>query len=79
MIPIRWQLYLVLTVAFVVGVFGIRAKWLAEGESRMRAKLNKDRLEAARAAREVENEIEALDRDTLKRRAAGWVRDNGKR
>ena len=79
MIPIRWQLYLVLTVAFVAGVFGIRAKWLAEGEARMRVKIDKDRLESARAAKEIENEIEALDRDTLKRRAAGWVRDNGKR
>ena len=79
MIPARWQLYLVLTVAFFAALVGIRAKLLAEGEARLRAKIDKDRLEAARAAKEIENEIEELDRDTLKRRAAGWVRDNGKR
>ena len=79
MIPIRWQLYLVLTVAFFAALIGIRAKLLAEGEARLRAKIDKDRLEAARAAKEIENEVEALDRDTLKRRAAGWVRGNGKR
>ena len=79
MIPVRWQLYLVLTVAFFAALIGIRAKLLAEGEARLRAKIDKDRLEAARAAKEIENEIEALDRGTLKRRAAGWVRDNGKR
>ena len=79
MIPVRWQLYLVLTVAFFAALVGIRAKLLAEGEARLRAKIDKDRLEAARSAKEIENEIEALDRGTLKRRAAGWVRDNGKR
>lgn len=79
MIPIRWQLYLVLTVAFVAALFGIRAKLLAEGEDRLRAKIDKDRLQAARAAKEIEDEVESLDRDTLKRRAAGWVRNNDKR
>lgn len=79
MIPVRWQLYLVLTVAFFAALIGIRAKLLAEGEARLRAKIDKDRLEAAHAAKEIDNEVESLDRDTLKRRAAGWVRNNDKR
>jgi hypothetical protein len=33
------------------------------------------RLDAAREAREIENEVEALDPDTLKQRAARWVRN----
>ena len=76
MIPIRWQLYLVLIAAFVAGVFGIRAKLLAEGAARLQAKIDKDQLDAALRAKEIENEVEALRPDALRERAHHWVRDN---
>lgn len=74
MIPVRWKLYLVVAVAFVLGVLGIRMRWLAEGEEKLRAKIDAKRLEAVREAQEVRNEVEALDPDTLKSRARIWVR-----
>lgn len=74
MIPVKWQLYGVLAVAFVLGVLGIRAKLLADGEARLRAKIDAKRVEAMHEAQEVRNEVEALDRDSLKSRARQWVR-----
>lgn len=72
----RWQLWVVVAVAFVLGVLGIRARWLYDGEQRLREKIEAQRADALRRAREVENEVEALDRDALKRRASVWVRDS---
>lgn len=74
MIPVKWQLYGILAVAFLLGVLGIRAKLLADGEARLRAKIDAKRIEAMREAQEVRNEVEALDRDALKSRARQWVR-----
>lgn len=74
MIPLRWQLWLAVGAAFVLGLLGIRAKWVADGEARLRAKVEAQRHRAARQAQEIENEVEALDRDSLKRRASVWVR-----
>ena len=42
-------------------------RWMAE-------KTIEDTLAAIRKAEEVENEVQALDRDTLKSRAKLWVR-----
>jgi len=78
MIPARWQLYLILAGAFVVGLLGIRSSLLAQGEARLRARIEAKRAAARDAAQEIENEVDALDRDDLKRRAAVWVR-NAKR
>lgn len=70
----RWQLYAVLGLALVAGLFGIRAKLLSDGEARLRAKIEEQRGVAARKAREITNEVEALDTDALKSRARRWVR-----
>ena len=70
----RWQLYLVVAAAFVLGVLGIRAKLLSEGEERLRGKLAEKKMQAVREAQEVRNEVEAFDRDTLRGRATIWVR-----
>ena len=70
----RWQLYGVVIVAFVLGVLGIRSRLLAEGEDRLRGKIAADRMQAVKKASEVENEVEAFDRDTLRGRATIWVR-----
>jgi hypothetical protein len=70
----RWQLYLFVAAAFVLGVLGIRARWLAEGEERARGKMETQRRKAVDNANEVRNEVEAFDRDTLRGRATIWVR-----
>lgn len=71
----RWQLWGLVALAFVAGVLGIRAKWMADGEEKLRAKIEQKRQQAIEEARDVRDEVEALDRDTLQRRAAKWVRN----
>lgn len=74
MIVARWQLWAILVAAFLLGILGIRAKWISDGEAKLRAKIEAKRQEAVQQAREIENEVEALDRDALKSRARQWVR-----
>jgi hypothetical protein len=73
-ISIRIKLYLVIAAAFFVGVLGIRAKWINEGEARVRSQLADKRLRAIKEAEDVRNEVEAIDRGTLRDRGAVWVR-----
>lgn len=74
----RWNLYLILALAFVAGVFGLKTYWMATAEAKLRAKIEAKRRAAIEDAKEIRNEVEALDRDTLKRRAAKWVRNPSK-
>lgn len=76
MIPLRLKLYLAAAAAFILGVLGIRAKWIRDGEERVRNQIADKRLKAMKAAQEVRNEVEAFDRDTLRGRATVWVRGN---
>ena len=71
----RWQLWGLVGLAFLLGLLGIRAKWMSDGETKLRAKIAEQRRQAIREANEVRNEVEALDHDTLKQRAAKWVRN----
>lgn len=72
----RVKLYLMVGAAFFLGLMGIRAKLLAEGEVRLKAKLDAERVLAAGRAKEIRDEVEAFDRDTLRGRATVWVRSN---
>lgn len=74
MIPIKWKLYALIALAFVLGLVGLRAKFISDGEEKLRAKIDADRISAIREANDVRNEVEALDRDTLQSRARRWVR-----
>ena len=67
------------TWAAVIGFFvvALAASWFGgrnAGAADTKAKATEDKLKAARAAQGIENEVEALDRDDLKRRATVWVR-----
>lgn len=64
-------------IAAFVAVAGFAAIWFGgrrAGISDTKAKQHGARLEAVKRARETENEVEALDRDSLKSRARQWVR-----
>lgn len=64
-------------IAVLVGIAVFAASWFGgrkAGISSIKAKQNEARLEAAKEANEVRNEVEALDRDSLKSRARKWVR-----
>lgn len=71
---IRWRLWLAAGAAFVLGLLGIRAKWMSDGAEAARDRIDEQKAAAREEAKEIANEVEALDRDTLKRRAASWVR-----
>jgi hypothetical protein len=76
MIPLRFQLYAAVAVAFFLGVLGIRSKWISDGEDRVRMKMADKKIKAIKEAQDVRNEVEAFDRDTLRGRATVWVRGN---
>ena len=66
---------LALTALLIVAVI-----WLASRSGRQRAaeRTAQDTLATIRKAEEIENEVQALDRDTLKSRARQWMRTPGK-
>lgn len=60
-------------------IAALAASWFGgrkSGISDTKAAQTEARLTAVKKAQEVENEVEALDRDALKRRAAVWVRQD---
>jgi hypothetical protein len=65
-------------ILMVIGALtGVAALWFGgrrAGASAEKAKQTEARIEAVKQAQEVENEVEALDRDALKSRARVWVR-----
>jgi hypothetical protein len=56
-----------------VALLMLAASWLG-GRKSAQTDAKADRLDAANYAKEIENEVEALDSDELKRRASIWVR-----
>lgn len=74
-----WQLYALVVVAFALGLFGLRASFIKEGEAKAKSKINEQRIKDMKDAQNVQNEVEALDTDSLKRRASVWVRSNRKK
>jgi hypothetical protein len=71
----RLKLYAVLIGLFITT---LAATWFGgkmTGAANTKAKQAEGRLRAVKEAGEIENEVEALDADTLKRRATRWVRN----
>ena len=64
-------------VGVVVGAVGLAAIWFGgrkSAQNSIKLKQSEARLKAIEEAKEIENEVEALDHDTLKSRARVWVR-----
>lgn len=64
-------------IAALVGVAGFAAIWFGgrkSAQNSIKLKQAETRLEAVKEAEDVRNEVEALDRESLKRRSARWVR-----
>lgn len=71
MIPFEW------VSAAVVAVISLAAIWLngrRSAKTRIKLQQVENRIAAVKQAKEIENEVQALDRDSLKRRASVWVR-----
>lgn len=70
----RFQLYLLIGLAFAAGLIGVHFAGVQRGIARAEEKVNAGRLDAMGRAKDVEDEIDALDDRALRERAARWLR-----
>jgi hypothetical protein len=71
----RIKLYAALVGLFVTTLLATWFGGRMTGAANTKAKQAEGRVKAIKQAEEIENEIEALDVDALKRRSAKWVRN----
>ena len=71
---IRLKLYLAGVFAALLGLLAIYWRGRSDGADAVEHDIMEDRLEAIRDAKEVEDEIDALDDTELSSRATSWVR-----
>ena len=75
---IRWKLYAIGVVGFVLGLLGIYFSGRRDGAAAVKADANEARLDAVKAAKEVEDEVRSLDAPAFIDRASQWLRkDSG--
>jgi hypothetical protein len=70
----RLKLYAMAALAVLLSAFGIYAAGLWSGAHKRQARIDTDNLKALRKARQVEEEINAMDKDALRELARKWVR-----
>ena len=71
----RIQLYLFIGAAFILGAVGIYASGVQRGIDRTQRRIDKQRLDNMKTAKDVKDEVEILDDVDLARRAQRWVRN----
>ena len=71
---LRWKLYVAGLAAFMLGLLGIYFSGRRDGAAAVKADVNEARLDAVKAAKEVEDEIKSLDDPAFIDRAGQWVR-----
>jgi hypothetical protein len=71
----RIKLYAALVGLFVTTLLATWFGGRMTGAANTKAKQAEGRVKAIKQAEEIENEIEALDIDALKRRSTKWVRN----
>jgi len=72
----KLQLYGLIALAFIAGVFGIYATGVQRGIDKTKRKIDEKRLTNMKVAKEVNDEIKSLDDTELSERARSWVRKN---
>ena len=72
----RIQLYVLLGLAFVAGIFGVYSSGVQRGIDKVRGKLGEDRLDKMKTAKEVEDEVRMADDPYLVDHAGKWLRKN---
>lgn len=70
----RLKLYGIAIGAFILGIIGVYYSGRRDGAARVKADLTQDRLDAIETAKEVDNEINALDDDAVISAGSEWVR-----
>jgi hypothetical protein len=71
----RIQLYLFIGAAFILGAVGIYASGVQRGIDRTQRRIDKQRLDNIKTAKDVQDEVEILGDVDLARRAQRWVRN----
>lgn len=71
--------YLIAVLVAIGGFFGIRQAGKSAGREQVRRQQEADAAKMREKARQVERESDAKDMDTIRRDAAGWVRDRADR
>jgi len=73
----RIKLFFAAVGAFMLMVLTTWLSLKRAADANEKAKAATGRIGAMKQAEEIENEVEALDVDALKRRSAKWVRETG--
>lgn len=66
--------WLALTAAALLGLLAIRQSGKAAGREDIRREMDEQAARAREKAREVDQELDALDADAIRRRAEQWMR-----
>jgi len=72
----RIKLYAIGAVVFIAALLKLRHDAVSKALYKMQADQAEKRIDAMRAAKEIENEIEVLDDSGLADRASKWVRES---
>ena len=72
----RIKLYAIGAVVFIAALLKLRHDAVSKALYKMQADQAEKRIDAMRAAKEIEHEIEVLDDSGLADRASKWVRES---
>ena len=70
----KLQLYGLIALAFIAGVFGIYASGVQRGIDKTKRKIDEKRLANMKTAKEIDDEIQSLDDTGLVNRSREWMR-----
>ena len=70
----RLQLYGLIALAFIAGVFGIYASGVQRGIDKTKRKIDEKRLTNMKVAKGVSNEVDSYNDTELSDRSNSWVR-----
>lgn len=72
----RLKIYAIGAAVFIAALLKLRHDAVSKALFKLQADQAEKRIDAMRAAREIENEIEVLDDSGLADRASKWVRES---
>lgn len=77
MIPLRWKIYALAAIAFVLALLGVRASIIHTALAHAEAARNLQNLNAVKKARERDAELNQMDDVSLAEHASKWLRSDG--
>lgn len=75
LIPLRFKIYGIIAIGVVLGLLGWRSAGIKAALEKAEAEEKERRLDQIRTAKEVEDDVESLDDNSLRQRASRWVRN----